>query len=82
MGCGCGPGETCDDMDNEMLSDADLARFGRESDYGNSCAECGMELYEDAAMCPECGAMQESTAFNLVCVQQIGHSTFLSHLLT
>lgn len=56
MGCGCGPGSTCDDMDDEMPSEADLARFG--DDYGITCQECGEELYEDAAVCPQCGAFQ------------------------
>ncbi len=59
MGCGCGPGETCDDMDNEMLSEADLARFGGDADFGIACHECGEELYEDAQMCTRCGAFQQ-----------------------
>ena len=59
-GCSCsGPRPARDDDDSiKDLSEEDIARFGSECDAGYACADCGADLYDDAEVCPKCGAFQ------------------------
>jgi len=42
-------------MIDEGPSEDDLARF---DDTSARCDQCGAEMYDDAEMCPKCGAFQ------------------------
>ncbi len=60
MPCCSGPQECHDfDPDREGIGDADLARFGGDSDDDDDpesrCPECGAAIYHDAALCHSCG---------------------------
>lgn len=59
MGCSCGgPQFTPEDLDHELPSEADMARFGYDADVATQCAECSEEIYDDCEVCPHCGAFQ------------------------
>ncbi|MBL1216844.1 MAG: hypothetical protein D8M59_05050 [Planctomycetes bacterium] len=53
-------------MIDEYPSDEDIERFSREDDEDSEwllrgecrCQECGRVLYDDADVCPSCGAYQ------------------------
>jgi len=59
MGCTCGgPQFTSEDLDRELPSEADMARFGYDTVVVTRCTECGEEIYDDCEVCPHCGAFQ------------------------
>jgi len=67
MPCGCGPQFTEDDMDYELPSEADMARFGHDAEVTTTCQECGREIYDDCEICPNCAAFQTHTPDNQTC---------------